>query len=574
MPAQASQASPGDASAATSATLALPHGITIDAAGNLYLADTENHRIRRIDATTGIITTAAGDGLQAFSGDKGPAIASSLDSPRNATVSPSSLLTLADTGNQRVRQLTAAPAPTTTIQTIAGLGLSTPGALTLSAPSVIAYGTGQLTATLASPSLATGSVTFLDTTSTTVTLGTAPLASNVAILPSTSMAAGPHNLTATYTGDQTHLSAQSPTLALTITPQPLTATAASITILYGQPVPSISGTLTGVLPQDESKVSASFTSAATTLSPVGTYPITATLTGPAAGNYTLTPTSATLTINPAPTIVTLSNLIATATAGSSLTLTAQVASTTSGTPSGSVTLLDGSASLVTTPLSATGVAAFTIPSLTQGSHSFTAVYTGTTNFNAGTSAPQLITVGTGTSSTPDFTLAPTGATTQTVLSGNSATFTFAVQFQGNMASPITLAATGLPTFSTASFNPPTLPPGSATNTFTLTIATPNTTASKNRALSPPTAWALLLCPIAALCFRSRTPRLATGLLLSAIITLSLFFVIGCGDRINTSDALLPPPTSYTITVTGTATTSTGSPLQHATTVTLLLQQPQ
>ncbi len=143
-----------------------------------------------------------------------------------------------------------------------------------------------------------------------------------------------------------------------------------------------------------------------------------------------------------------------------------------------------------------------------------------------------------------------------------------------MASPIALAATGLPTLSTASFNPPTLPPGSATNTFTLTIATPNTAASKKPALPPPTAWAFLLCPIAALYLRSRNHRLAPAILLSAIITLPLFFVIGCGDRINTSDALLPPPTSYTITVTGTATTSTGSPLQHATTVTLLLQQPQ
>ncbi len=279
----------GDAAAALTAALALPHGITLDTNGNLYIADTENHRIRRIDATTSIITTAAGDGAQGFSGDTDRAITAALDSPRNATVSPSSLLTLADTGNQRIRQLTAAAAPSTTIQTIAGLGLSTPGALTLSAPSVIAYGTGQLTATLASPSLATGSVTFLDTTSTTVTLGIAPLASNVAILTTASMAAGPHSLTATYSGDQTHLSAQSPTLALTITPQPLAAVAAPITILYGQPIPSISGTLSGVLRQDESKVSANFTSAATTLSAVGTYPITATLTGPAAGNYTLTP---------------------------------------------------------------------------------------------------------------------------------------------------------------------------------------------------------------------------------------------------------------------------------------------
>ena len=561
----------GDTVAATAATLALPHGITIDASGNLYLADTANHRIRRIDATTGTITTVAGNGTQGFFGDNGAAIDAQLDSPRNPTISPFSLLTFSDTSNQRIRQLTAAPTPSTTIQTIAGLGLSTPGALTLTAPSVIAYGTGELTATLASTTPATGTITFLDTTSNIVTIGSAPLTSNIATLPTAKISAGPHNLTAIYPGDQTHLSAESHTLALTITPQQLTAVIASVAILYGQPIPSISGALTGILPQDVSNISVTFTSSATTLSPVGAYPITAALTGPAVGNYAITSTRATLTINPAPTLITLSNVLATATTGSSLTLTAHVASTTSGTPVGFITLLDGSATLFTTPISATGDAAFTIASLTQGSHSFTAVYSGGTNFISSTSAPQLITVGTGNPSTPDFTLTPTNTTTQTILSGNSATFTFAVQLQGNMSSPIALAATGLPTLSTASFNPPILPPGSSTNTFTLTIATPNTTASKKSSSPSPITWALLLCPIAALTLRTRNHRINPKLI---TLSLTMLLAIGCGDRVNTADALLPPATSYTITVTGTATTTTGSLLQHTTTVILLLQQPQ
>jgi hypothetical protein len=161
-------------------------------------------------------------------------------------------------------------------------------------------------------------------------------------------------------------------LALTVTPQQLTATVAGITLLYGQTIPSISGTLTGNLPQDASKVSATFTTTATTFSPVGAYPITATLTGPSAGNYTIGATPAALTITPAPTLITFSNLITTATTGSSITLTTHVATTTAGTPTGSVTLLDGGVTLFTTPLSATGDAVFTIPSITQGAHSFTA----------------------------------------------------------------------------------------------------------------------------------------------------------------------------------------------------------
>ena len=152
----------GDTTAASSATLALPHGLTIDPAGNLYLADTANHRIRRIDATTGLITTIAGDGTQAFDGDNAAAISASLNSPRATAISPSNLITLADTANQRIRQLTAAPSPQTGIQTIAGLGSYRAWSSHSSAPSVISYGTGQLTATLVSSISATGSITFFD----------------------------------------------------------------------------------------------------------------------------------------------------------------------------------------------------------------------------------------------------------------------------------------------------------------------------------------------------------------------------------------------------------------------------
>jgi sugar lactone lactonase YvrE len=94
----------GDTTAATAANLALPHGLTADTAGDLYLADTANHRIRRIEAVTGIITTVVGDGNQAFAGDNGPPTAASLDSPTATTLSPAGNLTLSDTGNQRIRQ--------------------------------------------------------------------------------------------------------------------------------------------------------------------------------------------------------------------------------------------------------------------------------------------------------------------------------------------------------------------------------------------------------------------------------------------------------------------------------------
>ncbi|WP_433964810.1 Ig-like domain repeat protein [Tunturiibacter gelidiferens] len=551
----------GDTTPAANATLALPHGLTADASGNLYLADTANHRIRRIDAITGVITTVVGDGTQTFAGDNGSPTAASLDSPTATSFSPANSLTLSDTGNQRIRQVETQSASSSTITTIAGLGLPTPGALTLTAPSVIPYGTGQLTASLAT-SPATGSITFLETIGpSTKTLGTATLVSNTATLPTATLPAGTYSLTAAYSGDQTHPSAQSPALSLTISPQQLTATITPVSLTYGQSVPSISGTLTGVLPQDAANLTATFTTTAAAGSPVGTYPITPVLTGSAAGNYTVAAPSASLTIIPAHTLITLSDLVANGTTGSTVTLTVHVASTT-GTPLGSVTLLDGNSPLFTNPLSSSGDAVFLTTTLAQGAHSFIAVYDGSTNFTPSVSSPQLITVGTAPA-TPDFALSATGSTAQTILSGSNASFTFAVQTQNNLSSPITLAATGLPNLATASFNPATLPPGATPNAFTMTIATPQTAARNNeptRGLYQPfLAGVLLLSPLAGLAFRRHKYSAATKLVLLAIASITLSLAIGCGARIKTDPLLTTPAKSYTITVTGTATSPTGSP---------------
>jgi sugar lactone lactonase YvrE len=93
----------GDGGLATSASLAWPLGVAVDALGNLFIADSSNNRIRRVDATTGIITTVAGDGNSGFSGDGGPATSATLHWPAGVAVDLFGTLFIADYYNNRVR---------------------------------------------------------------------------------------------------------------------------------------------------------------------------------------------------------------------------------------------------------------------------------------------------------------------------------------------------------------------------------------------------------------------------------------------------------------------------------------
>ncbi|MDX2044345.1 MAG: hypothetical protein SF097_24260 [Acidobacteriota bacterium] len=108
----------GDNGAAITANISRPIRMTFDAAGNLYFADLNNHRVRRV-ATTGVITTVAGNGTQGFSGDNGPATSAQLNQPLGVALDRNGNLLIADWGNNRVRRINAV---TGVITTIAGTG--------------------------------------------------------------------------------------------------------------------------------------------------------------------------------------------------------------------------------------------------------------------------------------------------------------------------------------------------------------------------------------------------------------------------------------------------------------------
>ena len=169
---------------------------------------------------------------------------------------------------------------------------------------------------------------------------------------------------------------------LTITPAPLTITADDQSMVYGASLPDLTASYSGFVNGDTSANLATpvtLSTAATPSSPVGTYTIQA--SGAASADYLITFDDGTLTINQASTTTALVSSANPSIFGQSLTFTATVGAVapSSGTPTGSVTFMDGSTSLGTITLSS-GVATFSTTSLGVATHSITAVYSGDSNF--------------------------------------------------------------------------------------------------------------------------------------------------------------------------------------------------
>ncbi|HEY4675858.1 MAG TPA: NHL repeat-containing protein, partial [Candidatus Angelobacter sp.] len=156
----------GDGEAATAAELSFPEGVVIAPNQDVYFADVGNHRIRKIDVGTGIISTVAGTGEKGFAGDGGTANLARLWSPGRVWVGASGDLLIADILNARIRRVDA---KTHVIKTIAGTGdwgdggparkalLSVPGDVVFSAGKVFIadYGTRRVRCV----DLATGIIT-------------------------------------------------------------------------------------------------------------------------------------------------------------------------------------------------------------------------------------------------------------------------------------------------------------------------------------------------------------------------------------------------------------------------------
>ena len=268
--------------------------------------------------------------------------------------------------------------------------------------------------------------------------------------------------------------------------------------------------------------------------------ITITVTAPPA----LISTTTTLTASPA-----------TGVSGTSITVTALV-TPASGTaiPTGTVTFSDGSTSIGSASLDATGKAAISTTILAVGSHGITAAYAGATAFSGSTSSSVTVTV---TAPAPDFSLSISpGSGTET--KSTSATATLTVMPINGFNAAVTLGCSGLPSGVSCSFSPGTLTPAGSPASTTVTFS-----GSASAMAQPGPGYRrapviVLACSFGAWLLVRRRRYLLTGLLM-VLFTASLFSVGGCGSS-------SPPAKTSTVTLNATS-----GAISHSTTYSLTTQ---
>jgi Bacterial Ig-like domain (group 3)/MBG domain (YGX type)/Putative Ig domain len=377
---------------------------------------------------------------------------------------------------------------------------------------------------------------------------------------------GTIQVAANQAGNANYLAATQVTQAIVVTTGTLTVAANNATRTYGTANPAFTGTVTGALNGDT--FTESFSTTATTTSGVGTYAIIPGVAGSNLAAYSVTIQNGTLTVTQAGTTISLGASSTSINAGAPLTLAANVASATTGTPTGTVTFYDGTTQLGNSPLSA-GVASLSTSTLSDGSTQLlTAVYSGDSNFLTSTT-PSSLAVAVGQA---DFSLAVSGTSSATVTEGSTASYSLVANpLNGLYPGTVILTASGLPPGSTASFNPASIAVNAGQQTVTATIQTASgTVAGSSRPRFGKLARisvALLLLPILGARRLRRHSRGFNGMVTLILVLTTMTAaaaLIGCGGQ--AQNTTTPPPQSYTVTLT-----ATGGGVQHSVNVTLEVQ---
>ena len=581
----------GDGGPATSAAFSNPQGLAVDAAGNLYVADSANNVVREVNVATQNVITLAGDktsNTAGYSGDNGPATSALLHTPTHPALDAAGNIYFADSANGVVRVI---------IPQIAQLAFGSVHVSSASAAQdIVVANNGNAALVISGLTVPTDyNISGPHTTCTSSTT-LAPGASCILGIVFAPTATGALQETITITdnhGTQNIflsgtgvVSAIVTTTTLTVPSPPLASgQAVSLTATVAPaPTGSSTGTVSffdGATLLGTSNVNSSGVATFSALHLAdGAHVLTAVYSGnstsapstSAAVTITITATAPTL---PALTTTTLTVPSSPLTSGQAVALTATVAPAPTGSSKGTVSFFDGTTLLGTSNVNASGVATFSAQSLADGAHIITAVYSGTSASATSTSTAVTITISAAT--TPQFSVtapsAPVAATP-----GTPVNVTIGVPPIGTFNSKVTMSASGLPAGATATFNPPVVTPGSAGATTVMTV-TFAATASAMRLPIPPqrtplpplapfTLLAIAVLGVAVLRsqkFAARFPRPLTAAFATAALLIASVSVIGCNGGFAGSSAT-PAARTVVVTVTGTS-----GAIHHSATVTINLQ---
>jgi sugar lactone lactonase YvrE len=412
----------GDGKAAIDAELFIPQGLALDAAGNLYIADRDNYSVRGVDAATGIITTVAGNGTPGNAGNGGPAVDATLSEPVGLAMSSAGYLYIGDEENAQVRVLRPETLAATAT-TLSAAPLNVPAGQTLTL-------TATVTATAGTP---TGTVTFLNGAAT---LGTGTLNSSGVATLALTPPQGVYSITASYAGNINFApSASSPPVIVNVAATTTTTlSAVPTTLTVGQTLTltatvkasagiTPTGTVTflnGTASLGTGTLNSSGVATLVLTPPVGVYSITASYAGTQLDLASVSSPPIAVTVNAIVTTTTLTANPTTLNVGQTLTLTATVAAASGAAPTGTVTFLNGTATLGTGTLNASGVATLVLTPAV-GTYSITASYGGSSTDAASVSSPPItVTVN------PAVTTTTLIATPTTLYAGRTLTLTATV----------------------------------------------------------------------------------------------------------------------------------------------------
>jgi sugar lactone lactonase YvrE len=503
----------GDGGPATSASLNQPGGTAVDAAGNLYIADSANQRIREVDAGAGIIVTIAGNGTAGYSGDGGPATSAELQDPAGMVFDSAGNLYFADEGNQRVRELSTAGV----ITTYAGNGtagysgdggsaidaeLNGPTRLAIDSANNL-YIADYHNNRVRKVDAQTGLIATVAGNGTQGSTGDGGVAINAELSGPVGIGFdGTGNLfTTEYTGNRVRKIDESQSI-------------------LNYPTPTTVGTSDST-DDPQTAILSNIGNASLTIPP------------PPSGNNPAVSTGFSFDAASTCSQLGVSSSPQTLASGADCTIAVDFAPISAGAVTGTAvpmdTSLNAAAAMQTIHLNGTG---------------------------AGMSIPP---------ASLDFTFIDTGASAYTAAPGASATYHFALApLNGAYPGPVSFSVTGLPSGTMASFTPGMVAVNAGATPVVMTVQTASAMA-QNKSNSPfgrGIVLAFLLLPfVAKRCVREKMKGRMLLLLLLLVGTTAA--MSGCGSR---NGFFLQSPQTYTLTVTATSGT-----IAHSQTVTLIVQ---